>query len=289
MIDPTLVLTFRIPLEREEMFTGFLLVNVDVLGMEERADGLWDVHIAKAEWTQDFQSELEAFAHSEAPVIELIGVQDLEPKDWNAAWESSIEPVAVTDQLVITPSWKLKESRELERSYSITIDPKMSFGTGHHETTRLCLRAIERLDVTEARVLDIGTGSGVLAFYALLRSATHAVAIDTDEWSIQNVAENQQLNQISDEQFDLRRGELEVTVDTSERFELILANIHRNVLLTIGPGIRSRLVPGGHAILSGLLIYDAPEVLAHYQGLGFSLVEQLQENEWVALLLMRNP
>lgn len=286
-MEESLVLTFKVPLEHEDDLTGFLLVTVNVQGTEERSDGLLDVYIAADDWNDDVEAALRSFMTG-FPGVELLEVKPLEIRDWNAEWESSIEPVQVTKDLVITPSWKLEDAAKLAATHTIVIDPKMSFGTGHHETTRLCLRAIETLDVTELNVLDVGTGSGVLAFYALKRGALHSVAIDTDQWAIENVAENQKLNLISSDQFELRKGELEAVVAKDETFDLIIANIHRNVLLEIATGIKSRTSARGHIILSGLLIYDADDVRSKYESAGFIFKEMLQENEWIALLMQTN-
>jgi ribosomal protein L11 methyltransferase len=283
-LDESLVLTFRVGLEDEDDLQGFLMVTLNVQGIEERADGMLDVYIAAEDWTEDSQQAVAQFA-SARKSVELIEVKPLEVKDWNAEWESSIEPVLVTDEVVITPSWKLEQAKELRARHTLVIDPKMSFGTGHHETTRLCMRAIEKIETQDALVIDIGTGSGVLAFYALQRGATHAVAIDTDQWSIDNVKENQALNNISDEQFDLRKGELEQTIGKDESFDVIIANIHRNVLMAIAEGIASRCQPGAYVILSGLLVYDGEEVRAKYEAEGLTFIEQLQENEWISIIL----
>jgi ribosomal protein L11 methyltransferase len=283
-LDESLVLTFRVDLEDEDDLQGFLMVTVNVQGIEERADGLIDVYISAEDWTEETQHAMDQFAKSRK-TVQLIEVKPLEVKDWNAEWEASIEPVLVTNEVVITPSWKLEQSKALRAKHTLVIDPKMSFGTGHHETTRLCMRAIEKIDTGDASILDVGTGSGVLAFYALQRGARHAVAIDTDQWSIDNVKENQALNSISDSVFDLRKGELEQTIAQSETFDLIIANIHRNVLLAISNGIASRTNSGGNVILSGLLIYDAEEIRTEYEASGLTFVEQLQENEWISIIL----
>jgi ribosomal protein L11 methyltransferase len=283
-VDETLVLTFRVDLEDEDDLQGFLMVTVDVQGLEERSDGLIDVYIAAEDWTTDTQHAVAQFAAARKSVT-LIEVKPLEVKDWNAEWESSIEPVLVTNEVVITPSWKLEQSKELRAKHTLIIDPKMSFGTGHHETTRLCMRAIEKIETQDALIIDIGTGSGVLAFYALQRGGARAVAIDTDQWSIDNVKENQALNNISDDVFDLRKGELEETIPKTESFDVIIANIHRNVLMNISEGIASRCQPGAYVILSGLLIYDGEDVRTKYEAAGLTFIEQLQENEWISIIL----
>ncbi|HET6510653.1 MAG TPA: 50S ribosomal protein L11 methyltransferase [Candidatus Kapabacteria bacterium] len=283
-MDESLVLTFRVDLEDEDDLQGFLMVTLDVQGIEERNDGLIDVYIPADDWTEESKHAVQQFAHSRKSV-ELLEVRPMEVKDWNAEWEASIDPVRVTDEVVITPSWKLDKASSLQAKHTLIIDPKMSFGTGHHETTRLCMRAIEKIETQDAIIADIGTGSGVLAFYALQRGGARAVAIDTDQWSIDNVKENQALNHISDDVFDLRKGELEATIAKNESFDVIIANIHRNVLMSIAEGIASRCQPGAYVILSGLLIYDGEEVRAKYEEAGLTFIEQLQENEWISIIL----
>ena len=221
--------------------------------------------------------------------IRFLESEEIEEKDWNAAWEAEIEPVKISDELVISPSWKLDEAKKLGAKYLIIIDPKMSFGTGHHETTRLCLKAIEKIDCNKRSVLDIGTGTGALAMYALLRGAEYAVGIDTDEWSFKNVVENRERNSFTEKQFDVRHGDLTATVKNDEPFDIILANIHRNILLTIADEIKSHHKVGGALILSGILEYDAEEVLEAYTKAGYKLTKQMQENEWVALHLELSP
>jgi ribosomal protein L11 methyltransferase len=231
-------------------------------------------------------SELEEFvATLPEKEIRFLESEEIEEKDWNAAWEAEIEPVKISDELVIAPSWKLDDAKKLNLKHLIIIDPKMSFGTGHHETTRLCLKAIEDLDCSWKSVLDIGTGTGALAMYALLRGAEYAVGIDTDEWSFKNVVENRERNSFSEKQFDVRHGDLAATVKANEHFDIILANIHRNILLTIVIEIKTRHKPGGRLILSGILEYDAEEVLRAYTKAGYILIEQMHENGWIALHL----
>jgi ribosomal protein L11 methyltransferase len=121
--------------------------------------------------------------------------------------------------------------------------------------------------------------------YALLRGANNAVGIDTDEWSYKNVIENRERNGFSIEQFDVRHGDLATTIQPHEHFDIILANIHRNILLAIAGEIKSHHKIGGDLILSGILEYDAEEVLNVYKSEGYSLVNRMQENEWIALHL----
>jgi ribosomal protein L11 methyltransferase len=159
----------------------------------------------------------------------------------------------------------------------------MSFGTGHHETTRLCLRALESSDCNGKSVLDLGTGTGVLAIYALMRGARHAIGVDTDQWSILNAEENRTLNNLTPAQFEIRAGTLQEVVKPDEMFDIILANIHRNVLIEIAPSLKQNAANGATIILSGLLIYDADEVRTAYEASNFEFVRQTTENEWTSM------
>lgn len=279
-----LSLTFNVSLEFEEALKGYFLVNYEVQGFEESSTGLLTIYLLRNDWSENDNVLLKEFLLTlPRKEVQLLESEEIEEKDWNAAWEAEIEPVKISDELVISPSWKLGEARKLNTKYLITIDPKMSFGTGHHETTRLCLKAIEDLDCTGKSILDIGTGTGALAMYALLRGAKYAVGIDTDEWSFKNVVENRERNAFSEKQFDVRHGDLAATVKSDEHFDIILANIHRNILLAINNEIKAHQNSGGQFILSGILEYDADEVIEAYKNAGYKLIQRMQENEWIAL------
>jgi ribosomal protein L11 methyltransferase len=279
-------LTFEVSLEYEEVLKGYFLMSHEVQGFEETSSGLLTVYLLHDDWSEEKLFALKEFlARLPAKEVKLAESEEIEEKDWNAAWEAEIEPVKISDELVISPSWKLEDAKKLNAKYQIIIDPKMSFGTGHHETTRLCLQTIEHLDCKKKSVLDIGTGTGALAMYTLLRGAKNAVGIDTDHWAYENVIENRERNSFSAEQFEVRLGDLAATIKADEYFDIILANIHRNILLVIIAEIKARHRSRGSLILSGILEYDAVEVLEAYQKAGYWLIEQMQENEWIALHL----
>jgi ribosomal protein L11 methyltransferase len=280
-MDAYTALTISVPLEREEDVKGFLLVNYDVEGFEEEPGGGMVTYITGA-WSETKQREIATALQSLGG--RLVHAEAIENKDWNAEWEASIAPVQVTNELVITPSWKLEAAKASGAKYLLVIDPKMSFGTGHHETTRLCLQFIETLDCARMRVLDVGTGTGALAMYALMRGAAQAVGIDTDDWSHQNAQENRELNNFTPERFDIRFGDLKQTVKKDEHFGIIIANIHRNVLLPLAPELYEHLSQSGKLILSGILTYDTEEVKQTYTNAGFIFIAPRQEQEWVALM-----
>ena len=258
-----------------------MLTLCDVQGIEENS-GETIFYVDSDDWTASRQASLDEFVIDNKP-IRFLGPEEMEQRDWNAEWEASIQPERVTERLVITPSWHKEEALKMGAEQLIVIDPKMSFGTGHHETTRLCLRALELLDCKDKSVLDLGTGTGVLAIYALMLGARHAIAVDTDEWSIQNAHENRLLNHIDESQLEIRAGTLASVIGNDEPFELIVANIHRNVLLEIASQLKEHIASGGTLILSGLLQYDSDEVRAKYENVGFTFEQQTSENEWISL------
>ena len=189
-----------------------------------------------------------------------------------------LEPVKVTDGLIFTQSWNPVEPESGE--LVITIDPKMSFGTGHHESTRLISRLMMAVDVEGKSVMDIGTGTGALAIIAAKRGANRILAFDNNEWAVENTRENLELNALTNE-IEVLQGELEEI--EPEAFDLVLANLHRNLIIRLLPEIVTRFNrPAGQLMTSGVLIED-------YQGLVDAAGEQgLQphveerENEWIA-------
>ena len=162
----------------------------------------------------------------------------------------------------------------------VVIDPKMSFGTGHHESTRLIARLLMDLEIEGRRVLDIGTGTGVLAIIAAFRDADTIVAFDNNEWAVQNTRENIALNNVS-ERIEVLQGEL-AEVEQSG-FDIVLANLHRNLIIELLPQITERLVPGAGTLLtSGVLIVDYDGLVEAAAAQGLAPVAEERENDWIA-------
>ncbi len=283
-----LSLVFEVPLEDEDSLQGYFLLNYDPQGFEEQSNGSFVVHLLKTQWNDDSKQNLSAFLATLNGRITLVDTITQATTDWNAQWEASIEPLRISEDLMITPSWKLEEANASGATFQIVIDPKMSFGTGHHETTRLCLKMIEHIVCTDKSILDLGSGTGILALYAMMRGSVHAIAVDTDEWAFENSKENCERNGYGSKKIELRLGKLSTVVSPEEQFDILIANIHRNVLLTINNQIADHQRSGGVLILSGLLEYDADEVIEAYQASGYQLQERLQENEWVCLRFSYN-
>jgi len=211
-----------------------------------------------------------------------ISVGRIQEQDWNAQWESTIEPIRVTDRLVIAPSWKPVTAGP--RDVVLTIDPKMSFGTGYHETTRLILRLIDKYARKGYRVLDVGTGTGVLAIAAVKLGATHAIAIDNDAWAFANARENIARNEVEG-LVEIRLGGLDTV--TERDFDLIVANIQRNVIEEMLNDLAYMMNSTGRLLLSGLLLADSDAIHQSISTAGLRVLEEARENEWIALAAER--
>lgn len=206
----------------------------------------------------------------------------LEEKNWNEEWERSINVIEISDKIIIKPTFRDYEAKPGQ--VIISIDPKMSFGTGEHPTTKLMLLYIEKYVEPGIKVLDIGSGTGVLAIASVKLGAKSAVAIDNDEWCLGNGKENVELNNVSDK-IDVRLG---IVQDIQERdFNLILANIQKNVLMEISSELVNRLEEKGALILSGLLEFDEYSIRTEYEKQGLRMIDKQEIGEWIAIVLKR--
>ncbi|MCU7494701.1 MAG: 50S ribosomal protein L11 methyltransferase [Ignavibacteria bacterium] len=232
------------------------------------------------------KSEIETLLESlvQEKLIESYAVDEneFEERNWNEEWEKSLNIIEVSDKIVIRPS--TKEYKAREGQLVLTIDPKMSFGTGEHATTRLMLLMVEKYVKEGMNVLDVGTGTGVLAIAAVRLGASHAVAIDNDEWCYDNGIENCQVNSVGSK-VDIRLGEISQVED--KNFDLVLANINKNILMDISQELTAHVKPGGTLILSGLLFSDEEDITGRYGKEGFIVTDKKQIDEWISLVMKR--
>lgn len=208
----------------------------------------------------------------------------VEEQNWNAEFESSLEPVRLSERLVITQSWNPVTPAGPD-DMVVTIDPKMSFGTGHHESTRLIARLMTRVEFAGRSVLDIGTGTGVLAIIAAKHGAAPVVAVDNNEWAVENAFENVALNAAPG--IEIILGELSAVPHRS--FDVILANIHRNIIIELLPEMSARLAPTSEACIltSGVLIADYESLVQAAAEHGLRPHDEERENEWIATKFAR--
>lgn len=211
-----------------------------------------------------------------------IAVSELEAENWNENWKENFKPFHLTDSCVIVPDWE--QDFNAGDAYKIIISPKMAFGTGHHETTQLILLLLPEYLKKGAKVLDAGTGSAILAIHAMQLGANQVLAFDNDPVAMENARENVVLNGFEN-QIDCHTGQLDIAA--GKEFDLILANINRNVLLDLATEFQPYLTGEGHLILSGLLESDFEIVAGKYKQAGFELMERKQRGEWLALVYKR--
>ena len=205
----------------------------------------------------------------------------VEKTNWNEAWEKSYEPIVVDDRCLIRAAF---HKPERQYRYEIIITPKMSFGTGHHPTTRLMIRAQLDMDHQGRRVLDAGCGTAILSIMASKLGASEVHSVDPDEWSITNGEENARLNDCYN--INLYRGTTREH-DFEEPFDIILANINKNILLADMGWYADHLRPGGSLVLSGFYDSDATDILAQSARYGLVFLHRYDEENWVALRLKK--
>ncbi len=196
--------------------------------------------------------------------------------NWNEEWEKNFSPINIEDQVSIRAEFH--ENQNLP--HEIIIQPKMSFGTGHHATTYLMIQQMLDMDFKSKTVLDMGCGTSVLAIFAKQQGAGKTVAIDIDEWSVENSIENAARNNV---ELEISQG----TADNlgSENFDIIMANINRNILISDIPTYVSILNNGGQLLLSGLCFFDVDDILEVCTAEKLTLTKKIQREEWVSLLL----
>lgn len=205
----------------------------------------------------------------------------IEQQNWNKEWESSFQPIDVDGKCIIRAPFHKKENNY---QYDIIIEPKMSFGTGHHHTTQLMIQKLMKLDVAGQSLLDMGCGTGVLAILASMMNADPVTAIDTDEWSYENSIENMDKNNIKN--VLVHKGDAKLLA--GEIFNTILANINKNVLLADLPVYYKSLNKNGNLVISGFFETDINELVHKAESLNLRLEDKAINEQWTMLHFIKN-
>ncbi|HOY38603.1 MAG: 50S ribosomal protein L11 methyltransferase [Bacteroidales bacterium] len=199
-------------------------------------------------------------------------------KNWNTEWEQNFKPVVISDKIYIRATFHKKENYP----YELIIEPKMSFGTGHHETTSMMCELMLQTDFRKKNVLDMGCGTGILAVLASKLGATQVLAIDNDEWAYNNTLENIKLNDVTNVQCSLG----DISAIEKELFHVVLANINMNVLKNDIATYAKHLKSKGMLLLSGFYDSDINEILAAANASGLVLQDKIVKNNWAACNLI---
>lgn len=238
-------------------------------------DGLLNAYIPQGEFDK-CKDGIEELLYNEG-ILDYY-FEDIEQQNWNAVWESNFKEVEVKNRVLIRAPFH--EARPYYKGLEIIIQPKMSFGTGHHATTQLMVEAMLTLDLKGKRVLDMGSGTGVLAIVAAKLGAKSVLAVEIDEMSEESVRENITLNDVGDRVVSVCG---DASAINGREFDIILANINRNVLLADMKAYCATLTKGGRVILSGFLKEDVPVLLKKAKALKMKKAQQQSHDEWYSI------
>jgi len=268
----TIILTLPIPEELHELLVAELS-DLDFDAFEQDGSKLIAYGPA-SRWNDVSRQQIETWLHMQG--LEPVFQEEVAPEvNWNARWEASIEPIAV-GPFLIKPSWHEVPEEHAGREV-LEIDPKMSFGTGYHPSTRLALRFLLGVIESGDRVLDAGCGTGILALAALRLGASRAIGFDIDPWAGVNADENAARNGLAD-RLEVREGSIEIIPEND--FDVILANINRNALISLLPEFVARMKSEGRLVMAGLLRMDREDMLAVAERVELALQDEASEEEW---------
>ena len=257
--------------------TEILIAELGELGFEsfeETTTGL-NAYIQTKDWNKNILDTVFILNSNEFTISYTYS--EIEQVNWNAEWEKNFEPIHVDNKVSVIAPFHKKTNME----YEIVIEPKMSFGTGHHETTHLMIKHLLELDLDNKSVLDMGTGTGILAIFAEMKGATSIDAIDIDEWCFINTEENVEKNNCK----HIKAYQGDASILVTQKYDVIIANINRNILLNDMDTYNQCLNKGGKLLLSGFYTQDIPFLEERTKDLGLTIQKTYTRNNWVGLQL----
>ncbi|MCP4883714.1 MAG: 50S ribosomal protein L11 methyltransferase [Flavobacteriales bacterium] len=268
---------FKIDKASLEMQTAIdiLIAELGQVGFEsftENPDGV-EAYIKKNDWNASLLDDVQILQSEE--VTFSYDVKEIEQVNWNQEWENNFEPIVVDDQVSIRAPFHKNPGL----AYDIVIEPKMSFGTGHHETTHLMIQHLLDLDLQNKKVLDMGCGTGILAIFAEMKGAGPIDAIDIDNWCYENSLENVERNNCS----AISVFEGDSSLLKSDSYDVIIANINRNILLQDMAIYADSLKENGILLLSGFYTEDIEKINESATSNGLKQEKKLVRNNWVGL------
>ncbi len=213
----------------------------------------------------------------------LLTLEEVQDADWETSWKQYYKPLKIGERLLVIPQW---ETAELNGRVPLILDPGLTFGTGSHATTRLCLTALEKAVQGGERVLDLGCGSGILSIAALRLGAASARAVDIDEQCLTVARDNAALNNIGPDRYTVEVGDLLTDEDFRASlgggYQIVLANIVADVIIALAPLVRSLMAEGGWFLCSGIIDTRADEVAEKLRAAGLILAQRQESEGWCA-------
>lgn len=261
-----------------EMGAEILMAELAEVGFDSFEDTPTGIkaYIPKDSWNEHILQDIYLLSNPEFTISYQI--TEIEQVNWNEEWEKNFSPIVVEDLCTVRANFHPVPNTR----YDIVITPKMSFGTGHHETTYMMLQQLLPLSLEDTKVLDMGCGTGILAIMAALRGARDITAIDIDPWCVENATENVQQNDCF---ITIKEGD--VSLIAGEQYNLILANINRNILLSDIPAYTQALLSQGLLLVSGFYEEDLPVIKEKCQEVGLTYLSHIERNRWVSAKFQR--
>jgi ribosomal protein L11 methyltransferase len=281
-MKPEINPAFFMQKQLEIIFENVLVTQMDLLiaklfelgvhGMEESTNGLR----AYAYVDQLNEESLNQFSSGAGLTF---SIHEVKEQNWNALWESNFEPVVIPGKVYVRAEF---HPRVEGFDHDILITPKMSFGTGHHATTMMMMKLMLEIDLVGKKVIDFGSGTGILSILALKLGASRVEAIDNEPWSVENAIDNATFNNCSQVNVSLASDLAEIA-----SVDVLLANINKSILIEHAASIFQHVIPGGYIIISGLLRSDYDDILMIYTPFLNEPINMLEEGEWIALVFKK--
>lgn len=270
---------YRFDVRLEEDFKEILLAEMADVGFEAFDDAEPRMLTAWIQLRSYIKNDLDAvFEHYDGHILEVKGPVEEEEKNWNELWEKGYEPVVIDDFVRIRAPF---HASQIGFVFELEIEPKMSFGTGHHDTTAGVIRMMRQLEFRAKRVLDMGSGTGVLGILALKMGAKEVHAIDIEEWAVENAIENAARNSVS------MAVELGNALKMTGSYDVLLANINRNIILADLTWYAKHTSPGGCLVCSGFYKEDVDIIRKTAALNNFNFERESNQNNWATVLFTK--
>jgi ribosomal protein L11 methyltransferase len=263
-----------------ERNTGGIVVDEDVTSGLTVLTAYIDPELSKPFSEHEIDSFYDSIKdYFESAQYQIINLENIPAEDWLVSWKKTFHPIHITNRIVACPSWEKYKPQPGE--IVIIIDPKMAFGTGHHETTAQCMKALEKLDPCGKRILDYGCGTGLLAIAAVKLDADMVIAVDNDPEAVECARENIALNDVEIDLVESGDYIAEPPVD------IIAANLNIGIIIELFAKLDSSLRPGGHVIFSGIPIEDKQRLLDFISDKPYDIIEEQADSEWISFIALK--